>query len=406
MYRQLRQALDNVKQDVVKATERLIRTPSTSLSEAEVAKFVENMLHKLGYNMVFSDDVGNVVGVLIQGDAEPTILLNSHMDTVEPRSDRPWTRAPFGADIEDGKMFGVGAADCKSGLVAQMFAGHILNQTTLPLKGNLVFAATVAQENGCGAGLKHLLDVTLPQIDLKPTIAILGEPTGLNLCYGHDGFVDVDIRVECPMQAAVEEAANLILASLQCGPGKLDVAKDGRVVMSAQRPQFGVSKRGYRATVPVSRRLYPGENAGGFIAWMQRRASAVTSSIPDISVDVRAHQEPQRLYTGKVRDLPRLGMPWSVDPFEPLVDRARESLLAAGCPCSPTTWRLDELGMGTGGGNLVCDHGIPTLGFGPGEEAQAHRADEYVSVENLFCAVYGTAVLAQRFIGAPVIGVS
>jgi len=165
-------------------------------------------------------------------------------------------------------------------------------------------------------------------------------------------------------------------------------------------PELGGTHGSREAMVRVVRRLLPGESAGGFVRWVRRRADA-TRSVGAIDIDVRPHEEVQHLYTGATSRV-RFGTEaWTTDPFDPHVDRARETLRAAGYPPVLRHWRLDQLGMGTAGGTLVRHH-IPTVGFGPGEETQAHRSDESIDLRRVTEAVYATAALAYGFIGAPV----
>ena len=80
----------------------------------------------------------------------------------------------------------------------------------LPLKGTLIFCATVAEENGRSVGVRGLLDSTLPSLELKPDYVVLGEPTDLQLFYGHDGWVKLDIRVAGENEFHVDDAAMAI----------------------------------------------------------------------------------------------------------------------------------------------------------------------------------------------------
>jgi acetylornithine deacetylase/succinyl-diaminopimelate desuccinylase-like protein len=149
--------------------------------------------------------------------------------------------------------------------------------------------------------------------------------------------------------------------------------------------------------VRVSRRLLHGESAQGFVHWVQRRA-AVARSLGSMSVEVQLREEPQRLYTGETTSVRFCSEPWTSNPFDPMVDRARDALVAAGIPPVLRRWQLRQLGMGTAGGYLVRN-GIQTVGFGPGDEAQAHACDESIELDSLIQATYATAVLAHAFIG-------
>ena len=95
---------------------------------------------------------------------------------------------------------------------------------------------------------------------------------------------------------------------------------------------------------------------------------------------------------------------WSTDPFSPLVDRARQALSAARLEARPGKWQLGRLGTGTAGGTLVRRYGIPTIGYGPGDEALAHAPDEYVELGRFEEAIVGTALIVHALAGVPTFG--
>ena len=121
-------------------------------------------------------------------------------------------------------------------------------------------------------------------------------------------------------------------------------------------------------------------------------------------MDVAVRQENHKLYNGRTTVVRQVRNSWATDPFHPLLERARQALAGAECPAQPGKWKLGRLGQGTAGGVLVEDYGIPTIGYGPGDEELAHAPDESVDVERLRSAVYGTAVIAQCLVGVPVFG--
>jgi len=403
MYQGLRQEVEKVNNEVIHFTQDLVRTPSPSLHEEAVAGKVESMMRDLDYDLVFTDDVGNVIGVIAGGDPEFTLVMNSHMDTVRPGPLVSWSRYPLSGDIVDGRITGVGASDCKGGIASQVFAGHVLARSQLPLRGNIVVAATVAEENGCSVGVRHLLDRTIPQIGMEPKFVILGEPTGLKICHGHDGWVDVDIDVSGTNADSARSAAEHLRGVL-----KLHCDDEGypekRSLMVASGPWMLPINGRATSRVRVSRRLFPGESAAGVLEWLE---NGVLSQVPEtyrVSVDARVHAEEQMLYTGHSRRVQMMTAPWSTNLMDPLVDRARETLLTAGCPWKPETWQLDRLGMGTAGSVVTGEFGLPVIGFGPGEEGFAHSSDESVGVSNLIQSVFVSAVLMHGLSGAPVYG--
>jgi len=89
--------------------------------------------------------------------------------------------------------------------------------------------------------------------------------------------------------------------------------------------------------------------------------------------------------------------------MHPLVDRAREFMLAAGCRWISKAWERDRLGVGSAGGVVSREFGIPTISYGPGEEEQAGACNESVALPALVDAVYGTAILMNGLSAASLV---
>lgn len=201
-------------------------------------------MQTLNYDNVFRDETSNVVGLIEGRAAEPAVLLCTHLDTV-PTGDRAaWSEDPYGGRIDGGRLHGRGAADCKGGLAAQVYSGALLKRLLLPLQGTLIVAATVAEENGLGVGVRPLLETTLPDIGLRRTFAILGEPTELGLYYGHDGWLETDIEVKGDDPIQVEQAAGTIFADLERTRRTRWERANGREDLAVYSPRFSAAESG------------------------------------------------------------------------------------------------------------------------------------------------------------------
>lgn len=402
MYNMLKNKADRVKDNMIQFTRELIKTPSESLDEKKIAGLIESRMKELEYDMVFQDEWGNVVGVIHGHDSAPTVLLNAHMDTVTP-DENQWANNPYDAVIENDKLYGAGASDCKSGIAAQVYAGAMLKHSLLPLKGNLIVAATVAEKNGRSIGVRALMDHSLPSIGLKPSYAILGEPTGLGLVYGHDGWVNLDIRVEGEQPFHVEDVANGIYRDLEENhPFRLN--DNMGEVFNIQPPQFESRSGVRRGVIQMSQKLYQENDVEELLFNVKKNATYAAENYGAVAVMVDVRQEKQQLYTGKTVAVRNIVNAWTTDPFHPLIERSRQTLAAAGLAVKPLKWQLNKLEMGTAGGVLVNEYKIPTVGFGPGLIDQAHAVNEYVPLENIVKAAYGTAAVVHGFIGIPVFG--
>jgi len=399
----LRSKNEGLKEDVIRFAQQLVQTPSLSLEESEVAKLVQDKMQDVGFDRVFRDDSGNVVGILFGREAAPTVLLNCHMDTVPANQEGPWDDTPHSGRIKNGRLCGLGAADCKGGLAAQVYAGALLKRSLLPLRGNLVVAATVAEENGGSAGMRALLEHTLPEIHMTPTYAILGESTALGLYYGHDGCLRLEVRVAGANPFHVDDAARAIFSDLESAYG---TARESRQLetVAVYPPCFEDGSGIRRATIRMDRRLSPAEDVGEVLHQMKHSASRAAQPVGPVALDVAVRQESHRLYTGRTTLVRHVTNAWSTDPFCALMERARQSLAAAGCEVRPGKWQLGRLGMGTAGSVLVREFDIPTIGYGPGKEDVAHAPGEYVEIDKVTEAVYGTAAIVHGLIGVPVCG--
>lgn len=404
MYEILRQRSEGVTNAVVDLTRDLIRTPSLSLSERGVSDVVVRSLHESrAFDRVLSDEVGNVLGVQFGVEPGPTVLLLSHQDTVAVEAPDAWAHPPYGAVLDDGQVYGVGAADCKGGMAAQIEAAIVLRRSLLPLRGNLVVAATVAEENGVGIGIRHLLRKTLPDLDLVPEYAILGEPTDLGLYYGHDGWAGIDLHIEGRDLFQVVDAGHAIHADL--GPAPLDPAvRPAKENVQVGPPRvLGVNGHS-RAVVPVQCRILRGEALADVLERFRSRAAVTARATGSVGVEVELSEESQELYTGVKRTAKRLSTPWSTDPFSALPRRAHHALGAAQCRRRAGEWTLARLGMGTAGSTLVNEFHIATIGYGPGHEELAHARNEHVDLAQVHETVFGTAAIVHGLIGVPVYG--
>lgn len=402
MFRRLQRKNEFLRGDVVDFTRRLTATPSISLGEGDVAALVERAMKEMDYDEVIRDDAGNVVGIMRGRRNGPNLLLNAHMDTVRAEQNE-WSRPPLEPAAEDGRIYGLGASDCKSGIAAAVFAGHLLKRALLPLDGNLVVAATVAEQNGRSVGVRYLLNETLPELKLWPDYAVLAEPTDLELHYGHDGWMECGIEVKGSDTDRVRGAAERIREHLRSYAGGPEAGRDVER-MSVGKPRLVDRRGGEHAQLSLDRRLAPGDGLQSCLQELKAEARTAGRTQEAVNVDVDVAREEQRLYTGRAVSVQNATPAWETDPFCHLMERARSVLAAAGCETRPAKWRLSRLRMGTAGSVLVNEYDIPTVGYGPGSEEAAHAPDEWVKEDNIPAAVYGLAAIAHGLVGIPVFG--
>ncbi len=198
--------IDILYADAIDVLSALISIPSFSREEDGTAIYLFNFLLQ---KRVDAKRIGNNVYAFNKhfNPAKPTILLNSHHDTVKPNAG--YTKDPFAPQVEDGKLYGLGSNDAGGCLVSLMMTFlHYYNEENLAY--NLVFAATAEEEisgtNGIQLALKEL-----PQIDF----ALVGEPTLLQMAVAERGLMVVDCKaVGVAGHAAREEGVNAIYKAM------------------------------------------------------------------------------------------------------------------------------------------------------------------------------------------------
>lgn len=185
---------------------RLICTPSISGSEENTARHIENALRQ--YDIPCHRKNHNIWAYNLYFDeALPTILLNSHHDTVSPN--QSYTRNPFEAAEEDGKIFGLGSNDAGASLVG-LWAAFVYFYAKR-LKYNLVFSATAEEEISGENGIRSILE-NLGHIDF----AIVGEPTRMNLAIAEKGLLVLDCLANgTPSHAAHPNEDNSIYKAVR-----------------------------------------------------------------------------------------------------------------------------------------------------------------------------------------------
>ena len=178
--------IEELQQEAIELLQDLINTPSLSSEEDQTAAIIKNWLEKHGVNCLQQDN--NVYAINKHEDpSKPYLLLNSHHDTVLPNSG--YTRNPYKAAIENGKLFGLGSNDAGGALVC-LLATFVYFYNQEDMAYNIVVAATAEEETSGDYGLNSLLK-TLPAIDT----AIVGEPTQMHLAVAEKGLVVFDATI-------------------------------------------------------------------------------------------------------------------------------------------------------------------------------------------------------------------
>lgn len=179
--------LESLTSEAITLLKSLIETKSFSSEEDQTALLLELWFQK--FNITYQRTQNNVWAVNQYFEvSKPTLLLNSHHDTVKPN--KGYSKDPFKAIVEDGKLYGLGSNDA-GGCLVSLLATFAYFFSKKNLKYNLVIVASAEEESSGPNGLNSMLSV-IPKID----VAIVGEPTLMNLAVAEKGLVVFDAKVK------------------------------------------------------------------------------------------------------------------------------------------------------------------------------------------------------------------
>jgi putative selenium metabolism hydrolase len=370
---------------------RLLREPSPSGQEGAVAALVQAEMGRLGL-AVDVDTLGNVTGTV---DAGPglCVLLDAHMDTIGVTDPATWTCDPNG-ERRGNRLYGRGAMDMKGPLAAAVYgAAALLGRLA---RGRVIVSATVAEELVEGPALVHVAE------RVGSDVVIICEATSLRLARGQRGRAEVTVdiagrpthssRPELGVNAA-QAMVDVVRALRDVPLPRHEVLGDAILVLTdiISRPYPGLSVVPDRCVATFDRRTLPGETAEIVLAPIQEaigRALAGSEARGTASIA----EDDFCSYTGARLRAPNFAPAWfSAD--APVVRGALAGLADAGMAATLTHYAFCTNGSGTAGGL-----GIPTIGFGPGDEELAHRVDECIEIKEMVAAARGYAAMARRLI--------
>lgn len=339
---------------------QLIETPSFSKEEDATAKLIERWCKT--HNMAYTRTLNNVWSVnKYFDDSKPTLLLNSHHDTVKPNA--AYTNDPFKAIEKDGKLYGLGSNDAGGCLVA-LIATYTYFYDKKDLKYNLVLVASAEEENSGPNGLNSMLPI-IPHID----VAIVGEPTLMNLAVAEKGLVVFDAVLKgTPSHAAHPNADNVIYKSIAV----LEWFRDFKFEKTSKA--LGDVK------LTVSQ-----INAG-------KQHNAVPANL-DLVIDVRVNDA----YTNaEIAEILQKEAP--VASITPRSLRLNSSSI-------PVDHDLVKAGLAMGrstyGSPTLSDQAAlscPSLKLGPGDSTRSHSADEFIYIKEIEEGVKMYIELLERVI--------
>lgn len=379
--------------DPVKATCALVRTPSVNprieeggAGEAAVAELAAGWLTDWGYDAVAQEAAPGRYNVVARRGGGSTgsgggasLLLNGHLDTVGVAG----MEAPFSGDVRQGRVWGRGAADMKSGVACILSVAAALADEDFP--GELIVALT-ADEEHASLGMQAVVES-----GVRADAAVVCEPTSLAVMPAHKGFLwaEAVTKGRAAHGSRPDEGVDAIvrtghlLVALEEEGQRLRRETDhpllGPASIHAGTIKGGSAPSVYpgRCEVVVERRTLPGESREAVTAELETVLSSARKRCPGL--DVRMETVLYRAGTEAPAD-------------SPVVEGLRQACVRHGLPG-------DVRGMSAWVDACFLNQaGIPAVCFGPGSIAQAHTDDEWVDVSEIRTCAAVLAEYARRFL--------
>lgn len=381
------------RESLVAFLKDLVRIPGNSGDEERVAGRVYEEMRRVGIDDVHVDRMGNVIGRIGSGSGSK-LMYNGHMDTVDAGDKSIWTHHPYEAVVEDGYLHGRGAVDMKGPIASLVYGVKMLIDGGVELNGDLYVVGVVQEEPCEGMAMRNIVE----KDGLRPDWVLLAEPTGLQVARGHRGRIELLVGVRGrPCHASMPELGeNAIYGAARLIFGlellATNLAQDGFLGKGSLSVTQITSYADSRNVVPdncqfiIDRRLTLGETEAKAIAEVQGviAKEGITADVFVTTYDVKT-------YTGFRCQGKELYPAWVMPEDHPFV----QSTISAARRVLGYRPEVRRWDFSTDGVYTMGEAGIPTVGFGPGEEKYAHAVDERVNLEDCFTAASVYARLAR-----------
>ena len=389
----LRRTVKSYEKDIIKFSRDLIAIPGFSGTEGNVCKRIAQEMRKVGFEKVWFDKMGNVIGRI--GKGKTKIMIDSHVDTVHVGDLSQWKWDPFKGKFANGKIYGRGACDQKTSVASMVYAGKAIKQLGLGGDYTLWVVGSVMEEDCDGLCLLHVIE----KEKIVPDYVVITEPTHLGVYRGHRGRMEIIVTVKgrsCHASAPergdnpITKMADIIKDIDKLNRGGLKYDKFlgvGTVAVTAiecKTPSFNAVAD--ECVIHLDRRMTKGESPSYCVKEIQALKSVkkAKGKVEILDYDAVAWTG---LKVGQQKYFPT----WVLDEKHPLVKAGvKAGTLALGKKPRVDKWTFSTNGVATAG-----RHGIPTIGFGPQYEIFAHQTNEEVSVDALIKATIFYAAIPQ-----------
>jgi len=376
---------DRYTPDMVRFLREMIAIPSESAGEGAVIACARAEMERCGFEEIRVDGLGNLRGRIGRGPV--VVALDAHLDTVGVGDPSTWTRDPYRGELRDGIVFGRGAGDQEAGMAAAVYGARIMKEAGLADGVQVWVTGTVMEEDCDGLCWQYILRERV----LLPDVVVITEPTNLGVYRGHRGRMEMEVRTQ-GLSAHGSMPDRGVNAVYRMAPVLADIERLNRTLASRPDAFLGagtVTVSDIRSTSPslcavadsctihLDRRLTRGETLESAVAEVE-----ALDSVRSAAATVTVLEYARASYTGLVYPTRKYYPTWVLEEDHPaIVAGARAAELALGRTPAVGRWNFSTNAVATCG-----MFGVPTLGFGPGDEIHAHTPEDQCPVAHVTAA--------------------
>ena len=373
----LRTRVEQDRDSIIDFLREICAIPSTENQIQACGERIAEEMKKLGYDEIFWDKMGNIVGKI--GDGDKILLYDSHIDTVGVGDPDEWQWDPFEGKVEDGVLYARGACDEKGSTPGMVYGLAIAREMGL-LDGFTAYYFGNMEEWNDGQAPNAFVQTE----GIKPDFVVIGEPTKMQIYRGHKGRVEFKIVAK---GRSAHAASNYLgdnaiykllpiierISHIEPQLGDHDFLGQGRITvtdMDVKTPSINAVPD--EAVIYIDRRITFGEEPQAEL----ERLKDIIGERDDIHAEILVYDEPS--YTGFVFPLDKIYPAWAYGEDEPIV--------AAGLRAAETLFGETDSGkwdFSTNGIYWAGKAGIPSIGFAPGNEIHAHTVLDQVPLEDV-----------------------
>lgn len=370
---------------------RLVQIKSLSAQERDVQLELKRQMEEAGFDEVFIDGLGNVIGRI--GSGKRILAIDGHMDTVDIGNKDNWEFDPLGGEIRDGYVHGRGTVDQEGGPAAFVTAGKILKELGFNRDLTIYFVGSVMEEDCDGLCWKYIVE----EDKIRPDFVISTEPTNLNIYRGHRGRMEMQVHFYgvSAHGSAPERGKNAIYMASKVA---LEVEKlNERLKFDEFLGKGSITVTEFTSSSPSLCAVsdYARIHLDRRLTWGETKESAVAEIeelIKGMNAKVEVLNYSEKAYTGLEYGMEKYYPTWKMPEDSEIVQKGVSTYqkLFGNAP------KVDKWTFSTNGIMTCGTYKIPTIGFGPGNEVLAHAPNEKVPISDLVAATAFYAAFAYE----------